>query len=264
MKDFFLLLTINIHKMKRYLGLVTKNNDKEYQKRVQAHIIGLTDDGDVPPKNLPYAFPLDSECIIPAINDKVWIYVDKEQESEDYDYNRLWYRRFTEKTYLEAYDYDKSDSYSTKSKSLIPTEEPPLPTSVKYPKNRVIKISDITVEFDEGNARFCLTDKNGNYYQMDADNVTVKSVKKMNVLAKDEINIYSAKKTRLKALNKLEIKTAAMNLKSIVDDIQAILFNVTTTGNWTGNLGLPVIYSMVGTDLPKATLLQTKINSLLE
>ena len=57
--------------MKRLLGIVTDNADDEHQKRIRASIIGLTD--DISPNDLPWAFPLDDQCLIPAINEKVWI-----------------------------------------------------------------------------------------------------------------------------------------------------------------------------------------------
>jgi len=145
--------------MKKLLGVVKNNLDTEYQKRIQASIIGLTD--AIPPANLPWAFPLDDQCIVPDNNKKVWIYVNQSQKSEDYDYNKLYYERFEEETFKECYSLNTSDSYLkrlSKKKLLQPTDV----TSTTYPTNKVVKLSNITVEFDGTNKRFCITDESGN------------------------------------------------------------------------------------------------------
>mgnify|MGYP000262180314 CR=1 FL=1 len=90
--------------MKRYLGFVAAkgNEDDEHQRRIQAHIVGLTE--GLKDKDLPWAFPLENQCIVPEVDEKVWIYVDSISKQEGYDYSRQWYRRFTEKTYKEVYE----------------------------------------------------------------------------------------------------------------------------------------------------------------
>ena len=106
--------------MRRLLGQVAENDDGKNQKRVQAHIIGLTE--GIKDKALPWAFPLDDQTMVPGIGDKVWIFVDQDSKTEDYDYNRLWYERFTEETYKEAYDVKKSDSHKARAENKLDNE----------------------------------------------------------------------------------------------------------------------------------------------
>lgn len=160
--------------MKRLLGKVAINDDKENQKRIQAHIIGLTD--GLPDEDLPWAFPLDDQCIIPEKDDDVWIYVDQTRSKDSYDYNRLWYRRFTEKTYKEAYDYSNSESaFARKLITLL--NEPDAIGKVTYPENKVAKYGGVTLEYDKTNGEYRITTEDGSYMTLGKAGNAFKSTK---------------------------------------------------------------------------------------
>jgi len=181
--------------MKRILGIVKGYEDDGHAKRAQISLVGLTDDVKV--DNLPWAFPLDDQCIVPPLDSKVWVYVSAYtsdnpdfEDNEDYDYSNMYYTRFTEVTYKECYDYTNSDAYKIKDTNKITDQEPDLIDEVTYPENRVIKHSGTTVEFDKTNKRVCVTDPNGNYVQMGEDGVIVKSIKDLFLLAKSNLKVY--------------------------------------------------------------------------
>jgi len=159
--------------MKRLLGIVKGNEDEDHLRRIQASIIGLTD--DVPAEDLPWSYPLDEYCIVPAENDPVWIHVEKKSESEDYDYSDLRYENFTEKTPLEAYDVTESDSYKSREADAL-DNQPDEVDDVTYPKNRVIKISGITTEYDEENDRYTVTTTDGSFLTISKDGIILRSL----------------------------------------------------------------------------------------
>lgn len=64
------------------------------------------------------------------------------------------------------------------------------------------------------------------------------------------------------SLGKFALRNQLTSLKQQITDLQAIVQNLVTPGNLVGNLGAPVIYTQVGTDLPKATVLATNIANL--
>jgi hypothetical protein len=175
--------------MKRLLGTVKDNEDSDNLRRIKATIPGIIE-SSISKDDLPWAFPLEGDCDVPPVDDPVWIYVEKELDGEDYNYSVQWYRRFDEITHKEAYDYTDSDSYNTKDDNKIDDKEPDLPSSTTYPKNRVFKRSNITIEFDEENKRFCITDENGNYLQFNEDYATLKAIKELKILAKEDIHVY--------------------------------------------------------------------------
>lgn len=159
-------------KMKRLYGIVKVNDDSENGRRIKAQIPGLTE--TLNDDDLPWAHPLDHQNIVPQINDSVWIYVNKTLNKEDYDYSNQLYENFTQETYKESYDLSGSDSYSVRNTNTL-SNEPTLKSSTNYPKNRVIKLSNITVEFDEENKEFRLTDEDGSYLAIGSDGVRLKS-----------------------------------------------------------------------------------------
>lgn len=147
-------------------------SDPDKAKRIQAHIIGLT--AGVKDEALPWAFSLDDQTLVPEVGEAVWIFVEKLEGEEDYDYSRQYYQRYSEILPKEAYDYSKSDAYSLRKEGRL-TNEPSDVSSVEYPKNRVIKLSGITMEYDEGNERYIITDMHGNYVCLSSSGISQKS-----------------------------------------------------------------------------------------
>lgn len=176
--------------MKRFLGIVKSNEDEDHARKVQVHLLGLTDgiaDGD-----LPWATPLEDQSIVPEVNARVWIYVDKADEEVGHDYSRLFYTRWTEHTFKEAYDYTASASYNLKNDALDTSgtiQEPALPTTVTYPKNRVIKISGTTIEFDQENNRFEITDPQGNYFRLGSGEVVIKATTDLYIMTAQQLKL---------------------------------------------------------------------------
>ena len=95
--------------------------------------------------------------------------------TEAHDFNRLWYRRFTEETYKECYELDQSDSYEARTADPL-DEEPEGVDSVTYPENKVVKYGDITVEYDKTNDEYRVTTIDGSYLTIGAQGVILKSM----------------------------------------------------------------------------------------
>jgi len=244
---------------KKCLAKVMDIEDPSNLCRIRASIIGLTD--DLAKDYLPWAVPMDFDNIVPPLHTEekpsyVWIYVKKWQDTEDWDYTNQRYKKTSAGTYKEVYDYTNSDSYKIKDDTKISDVDPALPSAPTYPENRVIKISNITIEFDETNKRYEITDEQGNYIRLDPNGTIFKSIKEKHIIAKSDFYLYSD--------SKFNVTTKQSDLKEILDDIQTLLANILTPGNWVGNMGAPVIYSQVGTDKPKAETLATKIGGLLK
>jgi len=226
--------------MKLLIGKVEDNKDPESKKRIQASIPGLTE--GVSLAGLPWAFPLDDQCVIPEIGDEVKLFVDQEDYESDFDYNRLWYQRWTSATYKECTDLSSSDSYKARGNIKL-DDEPSDPSSTTYPENRVVKLSKITVEFDSTNKRFCVTDESGNYLRMNADGSSIKSVKELFLGALDtmllqankEIVINSATDAiTIQAQTKVEIGSGLGTLEKMVLGEQLSNF-LTQIVNWANN-----------------------------
>lgn len=158
--------------MKRFYGIVKVNDDGENGRRIKAQIPGLTE--TLNDDDLPWAYPLGEYNKVPQIDDSVWIYVDTFSNKEDYDYSNQFYENFTQETYSESYDLSNSESYSARNSGTL-SNEPSQKSSTTYPKNRVLKLSNITVEFDEENKEFRLTDEDGSYLAIGSDGVRLKS-----------------------------------------------------------------------------------------
>jgi len=197
---------------------------------------------------MPWAFPLDDQCIVPEVNDKVWIYVDQESPEEDYDYNRLYYARFTDTTPLEAYNMSAAESYITKTAGIVPGEPPPT-AAVVYPMNRVMKFAGTVMEFDEGNQRFCVTDTHGNYIQFKLTETIIKAKKNMQLF--------------LGAGGKLKIKSAAASMFTFFDDLISAVKDLITPGNIVSPVG-PCVFSTGPIHIPKLTALSTKLPLFME
>jgi len=210
--------------MRKILGIVKNNQDPDVIKKVKVSLLGLTD--DIPAASLPWAVPTDPECIVPALNDKVWVYVDQ-VGNEDYDYSRLFYSRWTEGVYKEAFQLNQSSSYQIKQQNRVTSgtvAEPVIPSSVEYPKNRVVKISNITIEMDEGNMRFEITDESGNYLRFSPSGIVMKSqANEFHVVAQDYKERIIGNMTTQAAGN--IIKAHAQN------DSTGLLEGVTINGN---------------------------------
>ena len=70
--------------------------------------------------------------------------------------------------------------------------------------------------------------------------------------------------TRSLKLGKYKLKNDLQSLKDILEDIQALLKDICTPGTFiSATAGSPVVMPLSALDLPKATLLATKLNNLL-
>ena len=80
-------------------------------------ILGFSE--GVKDEDMPWAYPVEEYSIVPEVDDQVWVIIKKVNDSEGYDFNRQYYRRFTEATDLECYDLENSDSYKIKNDNKI-------------------------------------------------------------------------------------------------------------------------------------------------
>jgi hypothetical protein len=269
----------------RLLGEVTANDDGENSKTIQANIFGYTD--DVKPDNLAWAFPLEEDCIVPEIGDKVWINVEKHNESEGYDFNNQYYARATEITYKEAYKLTDSDSHKARDdgKVTAPTatiSEPDLITSTTYPDNKVEKIGGITYEHDIVEKRFTLTDSLGSYFQFaDGKNVIKTTSDRFDVTDGDWSthatgifahedgagNLIQTSSSTIemigKGTNTLMLKNDTSGLQeqleelwSAIDGLATELSNLTTTGSPVAQATSPASAASIATF--KATTVAVK------
>ena len=220
--------------MQYHLGKVISNEDKNKQKRIQAHIIGLTDDGEISNDSLPWAVPIVPFGLVPEVDDKVWIITGFSLEANSVNFTNLYYAPYTEETYKEVYDYANSDTCQLRKDTKIDDEEEDPVSALTYPKNKVIKIGTFVVEFDLENERFTISDGEGNYAEIMPELFTLKGIKGVSILAKEFIKLYSDEIMLLKSKGGIDIESE--DIINVISEKEIFVENdkdveLTTKGN---------------------------------